>query len=116
MTHEEPVSPAEEKALIKLAEAWERAIETWDEEGLQNKAPLLRLLDDGLAALGRQGLSLYWGCVERQLTFSAGVVLPMRVAVIAISRSDAPTQRVAVPLALDASDAEPQGGEGDEED
>lgn len=106
LAHDQVDSVDEEKALTVLGEALDRVVEAWDEDALPNKAPLLAILDNGLAALTPHGLSLYWGCVERQLTLDDGEVMPMQVAVIAVSRSSAPTQRVAVPTVLDPADVE----------
>lgn len=108
VTHDPVDGLAEERALDALGEALERVVEAWEDEALQNKAPLLGILDDGLAAIAPHGLSLYWGCVERHLTLTDGEVMPMRVAVLAVSRSSAPTQRVAVAHVLDGSDVEDQ--------
>lgn len=106
VTHDPLDGAEEEKALDVLGDALDRVVEAWDDEGLQNKAPLLGILDHGLAAIAPHGLSLYWGCVERQLMMTDGEVMPMRVAVLAISRSSAPTQRVAVAHVLDGDDVE----------
>lgn len=111
VTHDELDGVDEEKALVVLGEALDRVIEAWDDDAVQNKAPLLGILDDGLAALAPHGLSLYWGCVDRRLTLTDGEVMPMRVAVLAVSRSSAPTQRVAVAHVLDGSDIEDQPDE-----
>lgn len=104
LAHDKVSGEEEENALVVLGDALDRVVEAWDEEALQNKAPLLGILDDGLAALTPHGLSLYWGCVERSLTTDEGEVVPMQVAVIAISHSSAPTQRVAVPHVFDGAD------------
>ncbi len=107
LAHDEVNGAGEEDALAALGDALDRVVEAWDEDALQNKAPLLGILDDGLAALTPHGLSLYWGCVERRLTTADGEVTPMPVAVIAISHASSPTQRVAVPHVFDV----PEGGE-----
>jgi hypothetical protein len=112
VVHDEPTDPAEEEAMMRLASALDRAVEAWEHEALQNKAPLLGLIDDSLAALAPHGLSLYWGCVERRIVFSGGGDVPMRVAVLAVSRSSAPTRRVEMPLVLAAADAGGQAEEG----
>ena len=65
LVHDEPADADEDEAIADLAVALERVIEAWDQEGLQNKAPLLRLIDESLAALAPRGLALYWSCVER---------------------------------------------------
>lgn len=108
LAHDQVDGADEEQALTALGEALDRVVEAWDEEALQNKAPLLAILDNGLAALTPHGLSLYWGCVERRMTLADGEVMPMQVAVIAVSRSSEPTQRVAVPTVFDPSDVEEQ--------
>lgn len=111
VTHDPLDGDDEEKALDVLGEALDRVVEAWDDEALQNKAPLIGILDDGLAALVPHGLSLYWGCVERRLTLTDGGFMPMKVAVLAISRSLAPTQRVAVAHVLDGSAIEDESDE-----
>lgn len=116
MVHDEPADAAEEEAMMRLAGALDRAVEAWEHEALQNKAPLLSLIDDSLAALAPLGLSLYWGCVERKIVLSDGNDVPMKVAVIAVSRSSAPARRVEMPLVLDAADAEGAADEGGGED
>ncbi|MGZ8995155.1 MAG: hypothetical protein ACXW3P_01470 [Rhodospirillales bacterium] len=109
---DEPADAAEEEAMARLADTLDRAVEAWEQEGLQNKAPLLGLIDAGLAALAPSGLSLYWGCVERRIALETGADVPMQVAVLAIGRSSAPTLRIEMPLLLDAADAGEQGEEG----
>lgn len=111
--HDEPADPAEEEAIARFAGALDRAVEAWTHESLQNKAPLLSLIDDGLAGLTPHGLSLYWGCVERRIMLSDGNDMPMKVAVIAVGRSSAPTRLLEMPLVLDAGDAE-DADEGEE--
>jgi hypothetical protein len=102
VVHDEPAEPGEEAVIAGLAGALERVIEVWDQEGLHNKAPLLRLIDESLAALAPKGLALYWGCVERMVVLEDGADVAMPVAVLALSRSAAPTRRIEMPLLLDA--------------
>jgi hypothetical protein len=102
VVHDEPQDSGEEEVIARLAGALERVIEVWDQEGLQNKAPLLRLIDESLAALAPKGLALYWGCVERTVVLDEGADVAMPVAVLALSRSAAPTRRIEMPLLLDA--------------
>lgn len=105
--HDDPADAAEAEAILRLAAALDRAVEAWEEEGLQNKAPLLRPIDESLADLAPTGLSLYWGCVERTVVLDGDTDVPMPVAVLALSRSKAPTQRIEMPLLLDAEAEEP---------
>lgn len=109
--HDEPADAAEEDAILCFATALDRAVEAWEQAALQNKEPLLRLIDESLAALALKGLSPYWGCIERTITLDNGDDLAMPVAVIAIGRSSAPTCRIQMPLLLDAA-AEDGGGGG----
>lgn len=109
LVHDEPADADEDEAIADLAVALERVIEAWDQEGLQNKAPLLRLIDESLAALAPKGLALYWGCIERTIVLDGGTDVAMPVAVLALSRSSAPTRRIEMPLLLDAGSlAEPE--------
>lgn len=105
VVHDELADPAEAEAVGRLAGALDRAIEAWEEEGLQNKAPLLSPIDESLAALAPHGLSLYSACVERAIILDGGRNVSMQLAVFSIGRSSAATHRVEMPLVLDA-DAE----------
>lgn len=114
LTRDELDGPAEEQAVTALDDALERAIEVWEDDAMQNKAPVLRLLDDRLAELAPHGLSVYWGCVERRLALSDGAEVPMRVAVVSLGRSAAPTRDVVIPVILDASDIDLDDDEDDD--
>lgn len=102
---DQPADRADEEAVTRLDEVLDRAVESWAHEGLQNKAPLLGLIDDSLAALAPRGMSLYWGCIERRVVLEGGENVPMQVAVLAVSHSSAPRLQVVMPLQLDATDA-----------
>jgi hypothetical protein len=104
INRDEPESPAEEQALGELLVRLDQVIEHWEESALQNKAPLLQTLQEGLAELAELGFSVYWGCVERSVRRPRGQPLSLPVAVIAISRSAAPTRRAALPCVLDVAE------------
>lgn len=116
LTRDELEGPAEEQAVTALDDALERAIEVWEDDAMQNKAPVLRLLDDRLADLAPHGLSVYWGCIERRLALSDGAEVPMRVAVISLGRSAAPTRDVVIPVILDATDVDLEDDDDDDDD
>lgn len=110
--HDQPADAADEEAVTRLDEALDCAVESWEHEGLQNKAPLLGLIDESLAALAPRGMSLYWACVERKVVLEGGSEVPMQVAVLAVSHSSAPRLQVVMPVQLDAGGAV-DGGEED---
>lgn len=111
VVHDELADPAAEEAVRRLAGALDRVVEAWEQEGLQNKAPLLALIDESLSALVPHGLSLYWGCVERTIVLADGDVA-MQLAIFSVGRSAAATRRVEMPLVLDAAGGAGRGGEG----
>ena len=95
--HDEPRTKPEREAISTFAQAFARWVEEWEQRPREVQSSILDELGRQLAALAREGLSLYGTTIEREVETEAGERVRMPIALLRISSSEAPAEKILLP-------------------
>jgi hypothetical protein len=96
INHGPPASAAEEAAIARFVETFAACAETWQDLQAERRAGALAGLSAQLETLQRCGLFVHWAAIDAGIA-EAGRRVTMPLAVVTISRTDAPEVRVRLP-------------------